>query len=73
MSMRKNVLVVMVFVSSWLFAQEGSQIPRTGGSETSYVEVSLGLGWPWDLGPSFRSRVLYGYMIDRALSFQGGY
>lgn len=68
--MKKFLPFLMVlFLVGPVAAQQSPSVGTTGGS---YFELSLGFGWPWDLGLSFRSKMMYGHMIDQALSFHGG-
>ncbi|MCX7882472.1 MAG: hypothetical protein N2314_04550 [Brevinematales bacterium] len=69
--MKKIGILFLVLFSS-MFGQMGTQTSSHPQHEGTYVEFSLGFGWPWDLGPSFRFKGVYGYTVDKALSLHGG-
>lgn len=68
--MKKMLFLFMMMAFSLGFAQTNAL--SGNGYDTSYFEMSMGFGWPWDIGPSIRFKGVYGYMIDRALSLHGG-
>ncbi|MFN4216048.1 MAG: hypothetical protein ACK4HQ_01400 [Brevinematales bacterium] len=68
--MKKILFLFVITAFSLGFAQ--TNVFSESAYGTSYFEMSMGFGWPWDIGPSIRFKGVYGYMIDRALSLQGG-
>ncbi len=76
--MKKSLFIVGMMASVLVFAQQeeifqspsmNQNVANTGDSS---FEVAIGMGIPWDLGLSFRSKMTYSYAIDRALALRCG-
>ncbi|URA10442.1 hypothetical protein [Thermospira aquatica] len=76
--MKKSLLISGMLIITLIFAQQEGNLPPSSPSQNlgttgdSVFEATIGMGIPWDLGVSFRSKIAYSYMIDRALALRIG-